>query len=126
MTSNRPYLLRALNEWIIDNNMTPYILVDAEYPGSSVPQECIQDGKIVLNISPTAVKNLIIDGELLNCNARFAGKSIALQCPVAAISAIYARENGHGMIFPDEQTGQDDAEVKQEPTQKKPELRLIK
>ena len=126
MTSNRPYLLRALNEWIIDNSMTPYILVDAEYPGTSVPKECIQDGKIVLNISPSAVQDLFIDGELLSCNARFAGKSVALCCPVAAISAIYARENGHGMIFPDEHNEQDDTEAREQPTQKKPELRLIK
>jgi stringent starvation protein B len=126
MTSNRPYLLRALNEWIIDNGMTPYILVDAKFPGTSVPKEFIQDGKIVLNISPAAVKDLIIDSERMTCNARFGGKSLGLQCPVAAISAIYARENGHGMIFPEEDTKQDKAERSDETTHKKPDLRVIK
>ena len=126
MTSNRPYLLRAMNDWIIDNGFTPYILVDAEYPGTSVPQEFIQDGKIVLNISPTAVKDLCIESELLTCNARFGGKSVALQCPVAAISAIYARENGHGIIFPDEDTTQDNSETQSESLHKKPALKLIK
>ena len=126
MTSNRPYLLRALNEWIVDNGMTPYILVDADYPGTNVPSEFIQDGKIVFNISPTAVNDLIIGDDLLTCTARFAGKSTPLQFSVSAVSAIYARENGNGMIFPDEENKDIKSGDKAESHHKKPNLKVVK
>jgi stringent starvation protein B len=126
MTSNRPYLLRALNEWIIDNGMAPYILVDAKFPGTSVPGEFIQDGKIVLNISSSAVKDLMINNDLLTCTARFAGKSTSLQCPIAAVTAIYASENGHGMIFPEEEETEEETKKISVPVHKKPDLKLIK
>lgn len=126
MTSNRPYLLRALNEWILDNGLTPYILVDAEAPGTSVPGEFVQDGRIILNISPSAVKNLLIDNEVLTCTARFGGKSMDLSCPVMAITAIYARENGYGMIFPDEGEKEETPEPSGGADHKKPELKVIK
>jgi len=126
MTSNRPYLLRALNDWILDNGMAPYILVDADYPGTSVPKEFIQDGKIVLNISPNAVKNLFINDDVLVCEARFAGKSISLQCPVAAVTAIYAGESGHGMVFPDEDVKKEESESRSVPARSKPNLKVVK
>jgi stringent starvation protein B len=127
MTSNRPYLLRALYDWIIDNGMTPYILLDADYPGTRVPPDFIQDGKIVLNISPMAVKDLMISQDGLTCSARFSGKSIRLLCPVQAVTAIYARENGHGMIFPEDTKNQDmKAVAGPVPENRKPELKLIK
>jgi stringent starvation protein B len=126
MTSNRQYLLRALNDWIVDNGMAPYILVDADHPGTNVPKEFIQDGKIVLNISPNAVKNLFINDGLLICEARFSGKSISLQCPVAAVTAIYAGENGHGMVFPDEDVKKEKSDSSSVPVHTKPNLTVVK
>jgi stringent starvation protein B len=102
MTSNRPYLLRALNEWILDNHLTPYLLVNAEADGVEVPGGYADNGKVVLNISPAAVKGITISNEAVNFNARFGGVSCFINIPVLAILAIYAKENGMGMIFPDE------------------------
>jgi stringent starvation protein B len=103
MLSSRPYLLRALNEWIVDSGLTPHILVDGDRPGVSVPESAVQDGKVVLNISPSAVRDLLIDQELLTFVARFGGVSRAVSVPISAVQAIYARENGQGMMFPDEE-----------------------
>ena len=111
MNSNRPYLIRALNEWIIDNDMTPHLLIDADFPGTSVPQDFIQDGKIVLNISPGAVSDLNIDNEMVSFSARFSGKSTNIYLPIGAVTAIYSRENGHGMIFPEENNDNLEQEV---------------
>ena len=102
MTSNRPYLLRAIYEWIIDNGMTPYLLVTADQPGVLVPQDFIEDGKIVLNISPTATQDLEITNESLRFSARFSGHPMQVVVPVAHAAALYARENGQGMVFPEE------------------------
>ena len=126
MNSNRPYLIRALNEWIVDNEMTPHLLIDAEYPGTSVPLEFIQDGKIVLNISPTAVSNLFIDNEKVSFSARFAGISSNIYLPIGAVTAIYAKENGHGMIFPEENSENIEKEVKVSGQSKRPELKIVK
>ena len=126
MNSNRPYLIRALNEWIVDNEMTPHLLIDAEYPGTSVPQEFIQDGKIVLNISPTAVTNLFIDNEKVSFSARFAGISSNIYLPIGSVTAIYAKENGHGMIFPEENSENIEKEVKVSSQSKRPELKIVK
>lgn len=102
MTSNRPYLLRAFNEWILDNHLTPYLLVNAEYDGIEVPAGYAENGKVVLNISPTAVRGFSISNEAVSFNARFGGISCFINIPVNAVQAIYAKENGMGMIFPDE------------------------
>ncbi len=102
MTSSRPYLARALYEWILDNGLTPYLLVDATVPGTVVPQDFVQDGKIVLNISPSAVRGLDIGNEAVTFNARFRGVPQDVYVPVSAVLAIYARENGHGMVFAEE------------------------
>lgn len=102
MLSSRPYLLRAVHEWIVDSNLTPHLLVNAEKPGVDVPPSTIQDGRVVLNISPGAVRDLIIDAELVTFVARFGGVSQSVAVPVAAVEAIYARENGRGMMFPDD------------------------
>jgi stringent starvation protein B len=101
MTSNRPYLIRALYEWIIDNNFTPHILVDDNMEGIDVPAGLSDGGRIVLNISPKAVRLLEIGNEYITFSARFSGKPCQLTIPVEATLAIYARENGRGMIFPD-------------------------
>jgi len=100
MTSNRPYLLRALYEWINDNNLTPYILVDAQQPDVQVPASAIKDGKVVLNIAMRAVEALDLGNEALSFQARFSGISQYLYVPVSAIIAIYAHETGQGMMLP--------------------------
>jgi stringent starvation protein B len=102
MTSSRPYLIRALYQWIVDNGVTPYILVDASAEGVSAPAQYIQDGKIVLNIAPMAVRSLVLADEHISFNARFSGQSMDIFVPVSAVLAIYARENGQGMMFNDE------------------------
>ena len=102
MTSNRPYLIRAINEWILDNGMTPHLLVDTDAEDVTVPEQFVEDGRIVLNISPSAVKNLIIGNEFVEFNARFGGTPFQLFIPVFSVLAVYARENGLGMIFPEE------------------------
>ncbi len=99
MTSVKPYFIQALHEWITDNGLTPLAVVDASYPGIRVPDEAIEDGKVVLNISFDAAQNLQMDDEMLTFNARFSGVSHAIIVPMEAVSAIYARENGKGMMF---------------------------
>jgi stringent starvation protein B len=107
MTSSRPYLIRALYEWISDNGMTPYILVDAEYENVVVPTQYVEKGKIVLNISLSAVENLTLGDSAVELDARFSGKSMQVYAPVQAVLAIYARENGKGMVFGEEDGGDD-------------------
>ncbi len=102
MTSSRPYLLRALYEWIVDNNLTPYILVDAFIDGVDVPEGFIQDGKIILNISPHSVQHMEMGNDVLDFAARFSGISQSISVPIAGILAIYANENGQGMVFNDD------------------------
>lgn len=99
MTSSQPYLIRAIYDWIVDNNFTPYLLVNAENEYAMVPQEYIEDGKIVLNINPSAVNDLQLGNDYVMFNARFNGKAMEVSVPVVAILAIYARENGQGMMF---------------------------
>ncbi|MEN8760961.1 MAG: ClpXP protease specificity-enhancing factor [Thiogranum sp.] len=99
MISNRPYLIRAINEWLLDSQCTPHLLVNAEAPGVDVPQEHIQEGKIVLNIGPQAVEGLRISNEEVTFLARFSGVSRLISFPVSAVLAIYAKENGRGMMF---------------------------
>ena len=103
MTSNRPYLIRALYEWILDNNLTPHLLVDTSRSPTLVPQQFVQDGKIVLNVSPGAVRELVMGNEEIVFNARFSGRPMDVMVPVEAVMGIYARENGHGMLFPEEE-----------------------
>ncbi len=99
MTSSRPYLLRALYEWILENDCTPYVVVNAWLDGVMVPQEYVKDGQIVLNISPTAVHELQLSNEAMQFNGRFAGIPTPVYVPVSAVMGIYARENGQGMVF---------------------------
>lgn len=102
MTSHRPYLLRALYEWIADNGMTPHILVDAQQPGVRVPPHTVKDGRVVLNIADRAVARLELDNESVRFSARFGGVSHAVVVPVSAVMAIYARETGQGMALPED------------------------
>lgn len=99
MTSNQPYLLRAFFEWIVDNDLTPYLVVDATLQGVEVPQEFIKDGQIVLNVSPSACVNFTMDLDALSFQARFGGQPRQIFLPCYAVLAIYARENGAGTVF---------------------------
>jgi stringent starvation protein B len=99
MTSNQPYLLKAFYDWIVDNNLTPYIVVDAILPGVEVPQQFVKEGQIVLNISPSACVNLHIELDAISFQARFSGQPMQVYVPSIAVSAIYARENGAGTVF---------------------------
>ncbi|MCU1741605.1 MULTISPECIES: ClpXP protease specificity-enhancing factor [Pseudomonas] len=99
MNSSRPYLVRALYEWIVDNDCTPHILVNSEYPSVQVPQGFASDGQIVLNVSPSAVRHLHMDNEAVSFEGRFGGVPHTLFVPISAILGIYARENGQGMVF---------------------------
>ncbi|MEM1436115.1 MAG: ClpXP protease specificity-enhancing factor [Pseudomonadota bacterium] len=98
MTPRQPYLIRALYDWILDNDATPYILVRVD-DRTSVPADFVRDGQIVLNISPTAVRDLAIDDDWLGFDGRFSGRSFSVLVPVNCVCAIYARETGEGMIF---------------------------
>ena len=137
MTSNRPYLLRAMYEWIADNGMTPYILVDANAPGVKVPRSAIKDGRVVLNVAARAVAQLELGADRVRFMARFSGVSQAVEAPIAAVLAIYAQENGQGMMFPAENPSAEPASAPtdvaattpapDEPAPKKgPHLRVVK
>lgn len=115
MNSSRPYLVRALYEWIVDNDCTPHILVNAEYPSVQVPQGFASDGQIVLNVSPSAVRGLNMDNEAVSFDGRFGGVSHHLFVPIGAILGIYARENGQGMVFELESPILDDEDDDVEP-----------
>ncbi|ATZ72832.1 ClpXP protease specificity-enhancing factor [Idiomarina sp. X4] len=99
MTPKRPYLLRALYEWIVDNELTPHLVVDATIVGTVVPQNFVSDGQIVLNISSSAVQGLQLGDAEVRFNARFGGKPMQVVVPMTAALAIYARENGAGAMF---------------------------
>ena len=99
MTSSRPYLIRAIRDWIQDNGLTPYVLVQATLPGTQVPEAYIENGRIVLNLSDRAIEGFSLDGEWLSFDARFSGRNQNVHVPVEAVLAIYARENGEGMVF---------------------------
>ena len=105
MSSNRPYLLRAIYDWISDNNLTPYMLVDATREGVRVPAHVIKNGQVVLNLAMRAVANLDMGNEWIGFQARFSGVSHSIQIPIAAVQALYAQENGQGMMFPAEDEG---------------------
>ena len=121
MTSNRPYLLRAMHEWIVDNDLTPHIVVDAHQEQVQVPASGIRDGRIVLNISGGAVRGLRLGNEWVEFSARFGGTPFDVVVPVHAVLAIMARENGTGMSFPD--VGDDRPPPRE--TKGRPSLKLV-
>lgn len=99
MTPSRSYLLSALHQWITDNELTPYLAVDARVQGVMVPEQFTLDDQLVLNVSYSAVQQLTIDQQGVSFNARFGGVPMNVFIPVAAVLAIYAKENGQGMGF---------------------------
>ena len=127
MTSSRPYLIRALYEWITANDMTPHLLVSADSEGVDVPREHVHDGRIVLNINPSAVQNLALGNEWIEFSARFGGVARSLRLPVAAVMAVYARESGQGMAFGHEPGGgADPTPPPEKPNAKRPKLKVVK
>jgi stringent starvation protein B len=103
VNSRRPYLLRAMHEWISDSSCTPHIVVDAAVAGVEVPRQYVRDGKIILNVSWTATSQLRLGNDEVSFQGRFGGASMNVRVPLAAVLAIYARETGQGMIFTDEE-----------------------
>lgn len=99
MTSNQPYLFRAIYDWILDNGKTPYIVVDAMGELVRVPRQSVQNGQIVLNIAPHAVTNYMADDDAVSFSARFSGVAEHIYIPTGNILALYAAENGQGMVF---------------------------
>ena len=126
MTPLKPYLIRSIYEWIIDNHLTPHLLVDAENTSAILPTDFIEDGKIVLNIRPEAIQGLSLGNEEIEFNARFSGKPMHIVTPVAAVLAIYAKENGKGMIFDQEDSDGDEPPPPVKKSTAKPKLRIVK
>ena len=133
MSPSRPYFVRAIYEWILDNDLTPYLLVNATYPNAQVPVEYIRDGRIILNLTPSAIRNLHMGNEQVEFSARFGGQARNLFVPIGAILGVYAKENGKGMFFdeneippPDDQGGQSTEEVSRPKPSGKPSLKVIK
>jgi stringent starvation protein B len=126
MNSNRPYLIRAINEWLLDNRCTPHLLVNAEAPGVDVPRQYIQDGKIVLNIGPNAVEGLRVSNDEVTFLARFSGVSQLVSLPINAVLAIYAKENGRGMMFSEEEGDGPDPDGPDGDKPGRPSLKVVK
>ncbi|MFK7893919.1 MAG: ClpXP protease specificity-enhancing factor [Granulosicoccus sp.] len=136
MTSSRPYLIRALYEWIVDNGFTPYMLVDTALESVEVPRAFVENGRIILNISPEATHSLVLGNDAVTFNARFGGTAMDVHVPVVSVLAIYARENGQGMMFgdqddtpPDPGPGSKSEDSKQPaapPETKRPNLKIVK
>jgi stringent starvation protein B len=132
MTSSQPYLIRAIYDWIIDNGFTPYLLVNAENDYAMIPREYVEDGKIVLNINPSAISDLQLGNDYIMFNARFSGKAMEVSVPVVSVLAIYARENVQGMMFDEnpEDTPptppSDDTPPEKPKKSQKPKLKVVK
>ncbi|MCK4103301.1 ClpXP protease specificity-enhancing factor [Acinetobacter radioresistens] len=134
LSPTRPYLARAIYEWICDNQLTPHLLVNATHPQTIVPEQFVQDGQIVLNIAPHAVHQFHMSNEAITFSARFSGVSRELYVPIEAVLGLYARENGQGLFFdpaeyPDTQIEKDTLKSAEQEitdsTKKKPSLRLL-
>jgi len=128
MTSMRPYLLRALYDWIADNQLTPYLVVNAEHDQVEVPRQYVENGKIILNISNSAVQELNLDKEWVSFSARFSGRAFSVFIPIQAVLAIYAKENGKGMAFQpeEEETPSSPPPPAQPSPPRKPVLKRVK
>ena len=125
LTSVRPYLIRAVLEWIADNDHTPYIVVDCSAPGVNVPGEYATDGKLVLNVSPSATRNLNVGNAEIHVDCRFRGRPIHVGVPTRSVTAVYSRESGIGMTFDNDSSDKDDPPPSP-PKSKAPTLKLVK
>ena len=104
LVPTRPYLIRAIRDWAMDNGLTPQLLVDAGVDGIVIPEGHVQDGKIVLNVHTQAVKAIELGNEFITFSARFGGTSHGINLPIQSVLAIFARENGQGIFFQEEET----------------------
>ncbi|GMQ96983.1 MAG: ClpXP protease specificity-enhancing factor [Gammaproteobacteria bacterium] len=127
MLSLKPYLLRAYYDWIVDSGMTPHIVVDANHADVQVPKMHIDDGKITLNIAPQAVQRFTMNSDTIVFSARFSGASFNVSTPIAAVLAIYARENKAGVVFQPEELLSDESHPEPpEPAPSRPALKVVK
>ncbi|MEL7297560.1 MAG: ClpXP protease specificity-enhancing factor [Pseudomonadota bacterium] len=130
VTSKRPYLIRAMHEWMSDNGHTPHLVVDALHDAVVVPSEHVKDGRIVLNISYTAAHALTLDNQTVSFRARFGGQPFEVSVPVSSVLGIYARETGQGMVFADgtepDDAGPDDSGSDDDGPSKGPHLKVVK
>ena len=124
----RPYLLRAMHQWMTDSGHTPHIIVDAERPGAEVPRAYVKDGKVVLNISLNATQRLDLGNEWIEFDARFAGVVHRVRFPVSAVLGVYARETGEGMVFSEQDLGPEPPlkPSPQEEGRPRPQLKVVK
>lgn len=128
LSSSRPYLLRGFYEWIVDNSLTPHLLVDATRPGVLVPPASVANGQIVLNINSAAVQRLTLDNDAVRFGARFAGVHWEICVPIEAVLAVYAKENGRGITFNDDdqdQPGVPPSGGSDSPATRRPQLKLV-
>lgn len=131
MTSSKPYLVRAMHEWLVDNELTPYLMVDTSGNDCQVPEDYIEDDRIILNVSPRAVRSLDLSNEQVSFDARFSGVVYTIIVPMHAILAIYASENGRGMVFDSQDDSADgkppeDTGMPKPSDGSKPNLRVVK
>jgi len=132
MTSNRPYILRALNEWLLDNDETPHLIVSSLNNEQVLPLQFIENDQIILNISPSAVMNLHMENDWISFNARFAGQPMDVLIAVTSVLGIYARESGQGMFFSPEDGVSEEGDAVVEKVDesnekpKKPFLKIVK
>jgi stringent starvation protein B len=128
MTPLKPYLIRSVYEWITDNGLTPYLLVNAEHPDALVPREFVEGGRIILNVRPEAVQGLSLGNDMIEFNARFGGAARHIFVPIRAVLAIYAKENGKGMVFDPEEEIEDDTPPETPDTRPpgRPQLKVVK
>jgi stringent starvation protein B len=133
MTSSKPYLIRAIYQWLVDNQLTPYLMIDADFPDVLVPEHFIEDGQIVLNVAPQAIGNLHLGNEALEFDASFSGVITHLYIPTKSVMAIYAFENGKGMVFNeddiDDDAGPSDPNrppPSDGPVKGRPQLKIVK
>lgn len=124
----RPYLLRALYDWIVDSDYSPYLLVSVESDAVRVPSEYVSEGKIVLNVAPMAVRDLDLGNEAITFSGRFGGRPFPIEVPLSSVQAIYAKETGEGMMFEPEYTTQDEPEPPEPPEPAPPSghLKVVK
>jgi stringent starvation protein B len=135
MTSNRPYLIRAIYQWLLDNDTTPQMLVAADRRGVVVPKQHVRDGQILFNISPSAVRGIDLGNDWITFSARFGGVAMNVRVPVDAVLAVYSRENGQGMLFPQDEEAPAETDAVEDasqdgepprPPRGRPNLRLVK
>jgi stringent starvation protein B len=123
---NRPYLIRAIYNWVVDNQWTPHFQIDADYPNIQIPRQFVENSTIVLNVDPSAVRQLELNNDNFFFKARFQGVEQEVFFPPEAVIAVFARENGQGMPFPKEPYPADKKVKQEKPIKKKPHLSIVK